>query len=295
MAGRYGPEDADGLDIDVVRDYCMEMSFRSLQDMSDLQPGSIGDHPDAAEVRRVFTDIHDRNLWRAESVSGAGSTLEATILVRERLQTLFRTLDIRVLCDAACGDANWINHITEELDLYLGFDVVEGLIHKNLARYPRTNQLFRVADLTRDVLPRADAILCRDALVHLPYAAGLAAVENFRKSGSTYLIATWFPVVAVNEDPGLGGWWPLNLNASPYNFPPPIHNLREREPNPDDPFNSKSLGVWRLADFDTAPAPRQSPSRRPGRSLLPRRLQRWRRRFGRSAGTPRSGAKQAPD
>jgi glycosyltransferase involved in cell wall biosynthesis len=33
MAGRYGPEGAEGLDLDVVRDYCLAMSFRSLEDL----------------------------------------------------------------------------------------------------------------------------------------------------------------------------------------------------------------------------------------------------------------------
>ena len=37
MAGRYTPEDAQGLDITVIRDYCMEMSFRSLSDLESFR------------------------------------------------------------------------------------------------------------------------------------------------------------------------------------------------------------------------------------------------------------------
>jgi hypothetical protein len=37
MSGRYTPEDAQDLDLQVVRDYCMAMSFRSLGDLEALQ------------------------------------------------------------------------------------------------------------------------------------------------------------------------------------------------------------------------------------------------------------------
>jgi Glycosyl transferase family 2 len=37
MSGRYTPEDAQDLNLDVVRDYCMAMSFRSLGDLKALE------------------------------------------------------------------------------------------------------------------------------------------------------------------------------------------------------------------------------------------------------------------
>ena len=37
MSGRYTPEDAQNLDLNVVRDYCMAMSFRSLGDLKALE------------------------------------------------------------------------------------------------------------------------------------------------------------------------------------------------------------------------------------------------------------------
>jgi hypothetical protein len=106
-----------------------------------------------------------------------------------------------------------------------------------------------VANVTRDLLPKADAILCRDCLVHLPVKDVLAAVELFKQSGSTYLIATTFPKKKENVEPGIAGWWPLNMTLEPYKFPPPIRYLAERDPDPNDTMNDKSLGVWRLADL----------------------------------------------
>ena len=42
MAGRYRPEDWQGLDVNIVRDYCMEMSVRSLKDIR-LETSLAGD------------------------------------------------------------------------------------------------------------------------------------------------------------------------------------------------------------------------------------------------------------
>jgi protocatechuate 3,4-dioxygenase beta subunit len=39
MSGRYTPDDARDLDLDVVSDYCMAMSFRSLDDLALFRRG----------------------------------------------------------------------------------------------------------------------------------------------------------------------------------------------------------------------------------------------------------------
>ena len=201
------------------------------------------------ETARVFTDIYQRNLWGAATVSGPGSTREATARIRDELGALFAQLDIRILADAACGDASWITLMTDHLDYYFGFDVVEDLIVQNMRTIQRTNHFFRTADIATDILPRADAILCRDCLGHLPSSLGRAAIDNFRRSGSGYLLATTFPTVRENGEVSVGGWWPLNLTAPPYDLPHPVCYLRERAIDPNDPYNDKSLGVWRLADL----------------------------------------------
>ncbi len=202
-----------------------------------------------SRAQRVFTEIHDKNAWKGTSVSGPGSALQTTALLREQLEPLFAELNLRTLSDAPCGDANWITAITGTLDYYFGFDIVESLIAENLKRVPKTNHFFRFADVTRDILPRTDAILCRDCLVHLPLDVAIQAIENFKRSGSTYLLATTFPTVEENGPSGFGGWRPLNLTVSPFNLPPPRHTLRERAPNPADRYNDKMLGVWLISDL----------------------------------------------
>jgi hypothetical protein len=115
-------------------------------------------HPGHRE--EVFTRIHSENLWgNAESRSGAGSSIAATASVCDQLPVLWKRYNIRSLVDAPCGDCNWIPPIAATLESYTGVDLVRTIIEANRARHP--NLAFLHADLTRDVLPKADAILCR--------------------------------------------------------------------------------------------------------------------------------------
>jgi 2-polyprenyl-3-methyl-5-hydroxy-6-metoxy-1,4-benzoquinol methylase len=64
---------------------------------------------------------------------------------------------------------------------YTGIDIVPSLIEVNRERVARgeLSGRFLVADITRDVLPRADVILCRDCLVHLSFLNIARAVARF--------------------------------------------------------------------------------------------------------------------
>ena len=76
-------------------------------------------------------------------------------------------------------------------------------------------------------MPRADAILCRDCLVHLSLANIAAAVANFRRSGSEWLVTTTFPELRTNIDCEDGDWRALNLALAPFHWGPPVKLLVE--------------------------------------------------------------------
>ena len=105
------------------------------------------------------------------------------------------------------------------------------------------------SDLIETILPKVDAIFCRDCLVHLTLEQAVAAVANLKRSGSTYLITTTFPTRTENIPARTGSWRPLNLEIPSFSFPKPIEIIRERAPDPDDRNNDKSMGVWRLSDL----------------------------------------------
>jgi len=198
-----------------------------------------------------FRRIHRTNLWGAVgSVSGLGSESDATASLRQRLPGLLRELGATSLLDAPCGDGGWISDLDFGMP-YTGVDVVPELIDDLRCRpqhggIPRT---YLLADITCDSLPRADAILCRDCLVHLSFANIAAAVANFRRSGSEWLITTTFPELRTNIDCEDGDWRALNLALAPFNWGPPVHLLVEGCTEGDGGWADKSLAAWRIADL----------------------------------------------
>ena len=168
-------------------------------------------------------------------------------MLRAELPLLLARLRATSLLDAPCGDAGWINQVDPGVR-YLGIDIVPALI-ENLRARARAGEIkgeYRLADITGDSLPRCDAILCRDALVHLSFANIAHAVANVRTSGATWLIATTFPEWQLNLDCEDGDWRALNFEQSPFNWGPPVELLNENCMEAGGGWRDKSLGVWRL-------------------------------------------------
>jgi hypothetical protein len=197
-----------------------------------------------------FQRIHDTGLWgAAASTSGLGSEMEATAVLRNELPRLLKKLGVASLLDAPCGDAGWINHAGLGVR-YVGVDIVPSLIERLQARAAagEISGEYRLADITRDSLPRCDAVLCRDCLVHLSFANIERAVANFRASGAAWLIATTFPEWQTNGDCEDGDWRALNFERQPFQWAPPVELLNENCTEAGGGWRDKSLGVWRLAD-----------------------------------------------
>jgi hypothetical protein len=196
-----------------------------------------------------FRRIHDTNMWgAAASASGLGSELDATAVLRAELPQLFKKLDVTSLLDAPCGDAGWINRADLGVR-YAGIDIVPALIESLQARAAagEIKGEYHLADITRDPLPRCDAILCRDALVHLSFANIAGVLANFRRSGAAWLIATTFPEWECNADCEDGDWRALNFERPPFDWAPPLELLNENCLEAGGGWRDKSLGVWRLA------------------------------------------------
>ena len=131
----------------------------------------------------------------------------------------------------------------------IGVDVVPDLIAKNQESYTDAVRTFAKLDLTRDELPRADVIFCRDTLVHFSFADIRAAIRNFKRSGATYLIATTFARYPENRDISTGQWRQLNLERPPFNFPSPLKFVDEKCTHSGGVFGDKRLALWTLQDI----------------------------------------------
>lgn len=194
------------------------------------------------ELRQRFERIYATNLWgAATTAAGLGSEASATETLRAELPLLLQRLGVTSLLDAPCGAAEWLDAGVPTI----GIDIVPAVIAARAA----AGGDFRVADITVDPLPAADAILCRDCLVHLSFDNIARAVANFRVSGARYLLTTTFTEWFGNQDCENGDWRALNFEQAPFGWPPPLARLDERCQEADGGWRDKSLGVWRLADI----------------------------------------------
>jgi SAM-dependent methyltransferase len=202
----------------------------------------------------VFRDIYRRHHWSgSDSPSGPGAAPEQTTKLRRSLPVLLRELGVRTLLDLPCGDYSWMRTIELPDIRYIGADLVPELVQSLAAEFGGAGREFLVLDLTRDRLPRADLLLCRDCLVHLSYADIRRALTNLVRSGIPYLLTTTFPAGDANEDIVTGDWRVLDLERAPFHLPPPRHMLNEGCTECDGAFADKSLGLWRVAELRELP------------------------------------------
>jgi hypothetical protein len=203
-----------------------------------------------AGPKNVFTKIYRRNLWEdPESLSGPGSNLAQTEVVRQALPELLRRHGCRTMLDAPCGDFHWMKEVPLDLDLYIGADIVEELVASNRKLYGTERILFRRLNIITDPAPKVDLILCRDGLVHLSFRDALAALRNFARSGSSFLLTTTHTDRARNEDIVTGQWRPINPMLPPFGFPEPLELINERYTLGEGLYRDKSLGLWRISDL----------------------------------------------
>ena len=198
----------------------------------------------------IFARIYRENAWGdAESVSGPGSRRDRTAAFVDDLVAAVRQFEVRTLLDAACGDFNWAAPVADAVDHYIGADVVPELIAANQASHASPRRTFVQLDLTRDTLPAADAVLCRDCLVHFSLADVWTALGRIRDSGARYLIATTFIDRTYNDDARTGGWRTLNLEAPPFAFPAALLSIDERCTGWGGRYRDKRLAVWPVASL----------------------------------------------
>jgi hypothetical protein len=201
-------------------------------------------------MQQIFQSAYRDNIWGdPESVSGPGSGVLRTAAFRDQVPALLEELKARSLIDAGCGDFNWIKEIRLSLDWYLGVEIVPDLVERNRQIFGDPVRRFVHGNIALDELPQADVILCRDCLVHFSLEDAWAALRNFKRSGSAYLLTTTFIEHETNLDIETGGWRPLNMERPPFRFPSPLQAIDEKCLHSGGIYADKRLALWRLADI----------------------------------------------
>jgi SAM-dependent methyltransferase len=200
-----------------------------------------------ARMEQAFRHVYQHNVWGdPESVSGPGSGLLRTEAFRDQIADLLSELGAKSLLDAGCGDFNWMRAVRLPVERYVGIDIVPELIRDVQHRYADDQRTFIHGDIVRDNLERVDVILCRDCLVHFSLVDALAAVRNFKRSGSRYMLTTSFIAFGENVDIETGEWRRLNLERPPFDFPPPEKAIDEKCLHTGGIYADKRLALWRL-------------------------------------------------
>jgi len=182
----------------------------------------IVSHPLTVESK--FTEIYEKRIWGSEdSVSGPGSSLEYTKNLRNWLPILFGTYSIKTIFDAPCGDFNWMRYVVKDTNIkYIGGDIVWSLIETNNSTYGGSNTSFIHIDLTKNLFPESDLMICRDFLFHCSFQHTKLVLRNFSRSKIQYLLTSTHINTEQfkNEDISTGGSYRLiDLFAPPYCFP----------------------------------------------------------------------------
>jgi len=200
-------------------------------------------------TKNVFDSIYKDNLWKdGESYSGPGSSLEQTEVIRKQIPITLKEYNVSKILDAPCGDFHWMKLTNLDNVHYVGGDIVGSLIDKLNKKYRTQNREFICLDIIKDKLPETDLMLCRDCLVHLPYESVFAFIQNLKSSRIKFLLTTTFPG-RVNKNIKVGNWRPINLEASPFNFPKPSELINEGCTQGNGAYSDKSLALWRVQDL----------------------------------------------
>jgi len=202
-----------------------------------------------ADARFIFDWIYRTNKWGdAESASGSGSNLSQTTRLRAELPGLLQRLGVKSLLDAPCGDFHWMQHVDLDIETYIGADIVQALVDSNSATHATPERSFACLDLAQDLLPRVDAVLCRDCLVHLDLPTIRRVIRNLRASGSEYLLTTSHRNFGDYVEKVMGKHRFINLERAPFAWPEPIDMLVE-DIQASGKDSGKILGVWRIEDI----------------------------------------------
>ena len=182
--------------------------------------------------KQAFSTIYDRHDWPGESRSGSGSDPGRTIEYRSLLQAFLSEQNIRSVVDLGCGDWS-VGRLIDWTGIdYVGIDVVESVIAANRDRFGGVNRSFLCMDAVQDELPRAELLIVKDVLQHLPIGDVKVILEKTRafrfailvndiaheRGGTWRELWRWRSPCPRNTEVEAGGYRLLALREPPFSL-----------------------------------------------------------------------------
>ncbi len=190
-----------------------------------------------------------KNGWQSktthDSSCGWGSDDDHTLDLRLTLPYLIEAFHIKTICDAGCGDLQWVKQTDLKGTTYKGFDMFPHYEWQlAVDTYPAVR-----CNIAKEPVDPCDLIICRDVFIHWPNDIILETLELFKQRGK-YLLSTSY-VHAYDEVDNINRIKKCSLRHSklllqtePFNLGVPIFII------PEDCHNypdwSKLMGLWKL-------------------------------------------------
>lgn len=172
----------------------------------------------------IFSSIYERGEWGVDENqkgnSGSGSDPQNAKIYLSFLKSYLEDNSIQSVVDLGCGDWRLGRLINWDGIKYLGIDVVESVINENTKNFASANISFIKADGTDYVLPKADLLICKDILQHLPYKDIQNIIKQFSKFKYCIVINDVDPVklTCENIDIPRGYYRCLDLTKPPFSL-----------------------------------------------------------------------------
>ena len=219
---------------------------------------------DSENIQTYFQKIYEERMWCGQSVnedisvSGNGSRISTTNNLRKELKQLILKYNIKTIVDCGCGDFKYLSEMKEflhdNIEAYIGIDVVEELININNEKYGNSKIKFICQDISETSVRNADLVICKEVLIHLPTQKCINFFNNIKK-GAKYILTSSYrklcePYKSKNITMNsysyfkLGACYCLRLFEEPYNFPGPLEVITEV-----DGDNDKKMYMWDANDI----------------------------------------------
>jgi hypothetical protein len=156
---------------------------------------------------------------KIETYSGNGSLLRNTENLIASLNRFIKEKHIKSIIDAPCGDFNYMKEVELSQVEYTGYDVSSNAIEL-CKKYEKDNIRFEVKDITKDKLPYADLIICKDLFIHLSYEHIKLILQNVIDSGCKYFATSRYEkgVYGNTEKESSESARTIEVTTSPFDF-----------------------------------------------------------------------------
>ena len=176
--------------------------------------------PQGANDKEVFTKIYDVNMWGGKG-SGIGAIKENAIPFLTYLQHFIDSNHITSIVDIGCGDWELMKHINIPLSAnYLGLDIVDRIIVKNIRDYAKNNIQFATVNNIEDLSNyKGDLLIIKDVMQHWNNVSIWFAINRIIPNFKYAILVNNFEAenaLPVNSDIFAGNSRPLDLEAAPF-------------------------------------------------------------------------------